>query len=69
MLRIFRSFLSETDGAVTVDWVVITAGVVGMAIFILSPYGIGPVTIAESVNDSLGSVTDQFFSEDFFKTD
>ena len=31
MLNKFKSFLKSDDGAVTVDWVVITAAVVGMA--------------------------------------
>ena len=29
-IRIFRSFRQEEDGAVTVDWVVLTAAVVGL---------------------------------------
>ncbi|MCH2163826.1 MAG: hypothetical protein MK098_04110 [Marinovum sp.] len=32
MRQRFKRFLQEEDGAVTVDWVVITAGVVGLAV-------------------------------------
>lgn len=33
-MRKLASFLKDEDGAVTVDWVVLTAGVVGFAIMI-----------------------------------
>lgn len=29
----FKSFAQEEDGAVTVDWVVLTAAIVGLALF------------------------------------
>ena len=32
MIRLFKSFCREETGAVTVDWVVLTAGAVGLAI-------------------------------------
>jgi Flp pilus assembly pilin Flp len=32
MLKFFKVFRDEEDGAVTVDWVVLTAAVVGLAI-------------------------------------
>jgi hypothetical protein len=61
----FRTFLHDTDGAVTVDWVVLTAGVVALAIFILSPFGLAPTGIAESVTEGMDSATDRFFAGDF----
>lgn len=32
MLKIFKSFARSEDGAVTVDWVVLTAAVCGLAV-------------------------------------
>lgn len=32
MTRFFKTFHKDENGAVTVDWVVLTAGVVGLAI-------------------------------------
>ncbi|MBV7396686.1 Flp family type IVb pilin [Mameliella sediminis] len=32
MRKLFRSFKDKEDGAVTVDWVILTAGIVGFCI-------------------------------------
>lgn len=32
MIKFFKNFTKDEDGAVTVDWVVLTAAVVGLAI-------------------------------------
>lgn len=32
MTKLFNSFLKDESGAVTVDWVVLTAGIIGLAI-------------------------------------
>ncbi|WP_420586442.1 hypothetical protein [Ruegeria sp.] len=34
MMRNFRNFITVEDGAVTVDWVVLTAGLVGFGAFV-----------------------------------
>ena len=61
MKRILKSFLVRTDGAITVDWVVLTAGVVAVAIFVLSPYGLAPLRLGQDVADALGTVGPTFF--------
>ncbi len=63
MKRLFRSFFERTDGAITVDWVVLTAGVVAVAIFVLSPYGLAPLKLGEDVANELGTVTERFFTD------
>ena len=35
MIARFKSFAADTDGAVTVDWVVLTALVVGLQVIVL----------------------------------
>jgi Flp pilus assembly pilin Flp len=37
MLRMLTKFVHDDDGAVTVDWVVLTAAVVGVAIVFMIP--------------------------------
>jgi hypothetical protein len=44
-----------------VDWVVLTAGVVAVAIFVLSPYGLAPLRLGQDVADALGTVGPTFF--------
>lgn len=36
MINVFKKFMLEEDGAVTVDWVVLTAAVVGMGFAVIS---------------------------------
>jgi Flp pilus assembly pilin Flp len=44
MTRIARTFLKNDDGAVTVDFVVLTAGVIGLCMLFILP------VLAESVS-------------------
>ena len=39
LLNIFKSFKNDESGAVTVDWVVLTAAVVGLGIIIANTMG------------------------------
>ena len=36
LLSVFRSFIRDESGAVTVDWVVLTAAIVGLAIVVIT---------------------------------
>ena len=40
MLGKFIAFVHAEDGAVTVDWVVLTAGVCGLGLLLLIPVGV-----------------------------
>lgn len=51
------NFLSIEDGAITVDWVVITAGVVGLAIAVMVTVGNGAVDLSGDVSDTLEAET------------
>lgn len=44
MLNFIKNFRADEDGAVTVDWVVLTAAIVGLGIAVL-------VSVSEGVND------------------
>ena len=46
--KLFR-FLEDQTGAVTVDWVVLTAGIVGLGILVMVPIGYSTGNSANSV--------------------
>jgi hypothetical protein len=49
LLNIFKSFKNDESGAVTEDWVVLTAAVVGLGIIIAG-------TMGESITTAAGTV-------------
>lgn len=48
-MKLFQSFLMDEDGAVTVDWVVLTAAVVLLAVAVAT-------TISDPVNTELAEI-------------
>ena len=57
MLKIAKKFHNEEDGAVTVDWVVLTAAIVGLGIAVLTSVTAGTKTLTEKVSTQLGAQT------------
>ena len=55
MIKFIKNFRKDEDGAVTVDWVVLTAAVVGLAAVAYSQVGEGANQLA---NDVEGALTD-----------
>lgn len=55
MKECILSFLSDETGAVTVDWVVLTAAIVGIAIAVLTVVAGGIGDASSDINDDLGS--------------
>ena len=47
MLKLLKHFSNSEDGAVTVDWVVLTAAIVGL--------GVGAIQTVGSANEALGT--------------
>lgn len=60
-----KRFIRDEDGAVTVDFVVLTAGVVAAAIFVMSPFGLAPVQVSEDTNQAIAEARERIFSDDF----
>ena len=60
MAHFMRTFLQNEDGAVTVDWVVLTAAVVGLAIAIVVSMQSGALTLTGNIGDYLDT---QFFND------
>jgi Flp pilus assembly pilin Flp len=55
--NLFARFRKDEDGAVTVDWVVLTAGVVAVAIVIAGFLGTQLTSITADITDALGENT------------
>lgn len=55
--RLLLKFRSEEDGAVTVDWVVMTAMAVGLAITVISIFHDGPRSIGDSISSRLAQMS------------
>ncbi len=57
MLNFFQTFRANEDGAVTVDWVVLTAAVVGLGIAVAAAVQKGAAEMGTNVGTSLSSAS------------
>ncbi len=53
MLDFIKNFRADEDGAVTVDWVVLTAAIVGLGIAVLASVRSGAQNMADQIGDNL----------------
>ncbi|MBJ3761251.1 hypothetical protein ILP92_00605 [Maribius pontilimi] len=53
LLKLAKTFRNDEDGAVTVDWVVLTAAIVGLGIAVLSSVTEGTKTVTQAVSSHL----------------
>ena len=58
-MKLFNAFLNDESGAVTVDWVVLTAAIVGLGIAVMTSVGSGTTAYAGKISSHMakGSVT------------
>jgi Flp pilus assembly pilin Flp len=64
MMNFFKNFRNDEDGAVTVDWVVLTAAVVGLGIAGVATIQDGIDSAATSINSSLAANIDNTADEE-----
>lgn len=57
MIKFIKNFRKDEDGAVTVDWVVLTAAVVGLAAVAYTQVGSGTDALAGKVDTALSGVS------------
>ncbi|AAV96320.1 hypothetical protein KQ247_04480 [Ruegeria pomeroyi] len=57
MIKFIKNFRKDEDGAVTVDWVVLTAAVVALAAVAYNGISTGTGTLSTAINTELGTVT------------
>ncbi|WP_195818600.1 Flp family type IVb pilin [Roseobacter sp. MH60115] len=55
MIKFIKNFRKDEDGAVTVDWVVLTAAVVGLAIAAYSSIQTGATDLTAATSSFLGT--------------
>jgi Flp pilus assembly pilin Flp len=53
MLNFIKNFRADEDGAVTVDWVVLTAAIVGLGIAVLTTVRDGAEDLATDIGTNL----------------
>ena len=56
MEQIYKFFVNDESGAVTVDWVVLTAGIVGLALAAVASAQNGIDALAGAILDRLESI-------------
>jgi len=57
MLNFIKNFRADEDGAVTVDWVVLTAAIVGLGIAVLTSVGNGTTALGDRISSQLSTQT------------
>jgi Flp pilus assembly pilin Flp len=53
LLNIFKTFKNDESGAVTVDWVVLTAAIVGLGLLVISTIQPGISAASVAINTDL----------------
>ncbi|MGK7651786.1 Flp family type IVb pilin [Roseovarius sp. B08] len=53
MIKFIKNFRNDEDGAVTVDWVVLTAAVVGLGVAGVATVSGGVNTLATAISDGV----------------
>lgn len=55
MIKFIKKFRNDEEGAVTVDWVVLTAAVVGLGVAGVSTVSGGVNSLASAINTEVGA--------------
>ena len=56
MLQCLAKFLNDEEGAVTVDWVVLTAAVVGLGMLVLYPIAFSTTSSTQLISDDIADI-------------
>ncbi len=57
LIKFVKNFAHDEDGAVTVDWVVLTAAIVGLGIAVLASVSGGTTSLADKISSNLSAQT------------
>ena len=60
-MKLFTKFANDESGAVTVDWVVLTAAIVGIAIAVITLISGGIESASNGINDELNNASSVTF--------
>ena len=62
LLNILKRFHKDEDGAVTVDWVVLTAAIVGLGLIVMNAIQPAITTLSTSIKTEIEKADDGFTS-------
>lgn len=54
-MKLFNAFLKDESGAVTVDWVVLTAAIVGLGLAVLTSVSGGTTSLANKISSHMNA--------------
>ncbi|MCU0909838.1 MAG: hypothetical protein MUE98_00395 [Rhodobacteraceae bacterium] len=54
-MNMLKGFVADESGAVTVDWVVLTAAIVGLGIAVITSIAVGTGSVGSAVGGSLSA--------------
>jgi Flp pilus assembly pilin Flp len=57
VFNFYKTFRADEGGAVTVDWVVLTALIVGLGIAVLTTIGSGTAALGDKISSALSAQT------------
>ncbi len=57
MTNMIKNFVNDESGAVTVDWVVLTAAIVGLGIAVIASVSTGVTDLGTEIQGSLSGAT------------
>jgi len=57
LVNFVKNFRRDEDGAVTVDWVVLTAAIVGLGVAVLASVGKSTTTLSTKISSNLSTQT------------
>lgn len=57
LFNLIKTFKNDEAGAVTVDWVVLTAAIVGLGIAVIAAVSTGTNTLGTNISNSLAGAT------------
>ena len=63
-MNLIKTFSRDEDGAVTVDWVVLTAAIVGLGIAVLTSVQGGTQSLADKISGELNDMEVTDYTED-----
>ncbi|MEM5477414.1 hypothetical protein [Pacificibacter sp. AS14] len=55
--KLYKNFQADEDGAVTVDWVVLTSAIVGLGVAVLATVATGTKSIGSTISSDLAART------------
>ena len=63
LLNLFKAFKSDESGAVTVDWVVLTAAIVGLGMIVITSVGTGVTGLADRIKDDVSGTGSPYVNQ------